>query len=312
MSRAGFFAVGRDTFHQACEIGINAAGAYLVLARGSGADNVNTRWSAQAVADRMGMRRSTAAAAIDQLVKCRVLKSVKGSTRSAYALAQRGELIWLPNTLVDGAAEETAPLARVLMTQDVMVLRLLIDLYGVQNLADDGGVLITVLREAYGRTRINERGRFVLWAFNSENGTAYHGPVTAPHWEGNHLWTRLKHLRSLGLLDWIPTLFDGPQGEPIHSVAEESSIELERELASACIMAAEANRSEIDTYQHERVGGIMVPVSKDVPQVTMIGIAPPTISPPHRDDRRLVVTVEPLCDRLHPSVPRIRRHPILH
>jgi hypothetical protein len=48
--------------------------------------------------------------------------------------------IWLPNTLVTGAAGETPPIELVRQGQDAMTLRLLVDLYHAQNLRDDGGI----------------------------------------------------------------------------------------------------------------------------------------------------------------------------
>jgi hypothetical protein len=49
-------------------------------------------------------------------------------------------LIWLPNTLVTGTEKgEDSPVCRLRRAGDIWTLRLLIDLYHVHNLRDDGG-----------------------------------------------------------------------------------------------------------------------------------------------------------------------------
>src|SRR4051794_38333426 len=56
------------------------------------------------------------------------------------------DLIWLPNELVTGAGRETPPLELVRQMQDVMTLRLLIDMYHTHNLREDGGASRHCLR----------------------------------------------------------------------------------------------------------------------------------------------------------------------
>ena len=67
-----------------------------------------------------------------------------GSVGAGYAIAdapdERPQWIWLPNSLVLGAGNERPPLRLARETQDVLVLRLLVDLYDGENLAEDGGV----------------------------------------------------------------------------------------------------------------------------------------------------------------------------
>ena len=67
--RGGFFAVDRRTWHFVCDLGMNAAVAYLVMARGTGGDNRTTKWSRNAVEDRTGISRSRAQDAINKLLK---------------------------------------------------------------------------------------------------------------------------------------------------------------------------------------------------------------------------------------------------
>src|SRR5215207_6190640 len=115
MARGGFFAVGRQTVVSACKQGVNAGAAFLVLARGSGGDNVTTSWSAQAGSKYLGIRWKTAAAAIKQLEQAKIIKRDRASStaRPRYTLAQKGDLIWLPNSLVDGVAGEIPPITKM-------------------------------------------------------------------------------------------------------------------------------------------------------------------------------------------------------
>ena len=79
------------------------------------------------------------------------------------------DLIWLPNELVTGAAHETPPLELVRQMQDVMTLRLLIDMYHAHNLREDGGVSRHCMSYAYHRFKVNERAQFVIWGFRPLN-----------------------------------------------------------------------------------------------------------------------------------------------
>ena len=48
MSTKGFFRIDRRTWAKVCELGMNPAVAYLVLACGTGKDHRGTSWSVQA------------------------------------------------------------------------------------------------------------------------------------------------------------------------------------------------------------------------------------------------------------------------
>ena len=62
-----FFAVGRPQFIQACHLGMNPAVAFLVMARGTRADNSTTSWSALAIDNYSGVARRRAKKAIELL-----------------------------------------------------------------------------------------------------------------------------------------------------------------------------------------------------------------------------------------------------
>jgi hypothetical protein len=277
----GFFAVGRDSFATACGLGINPAAAFLVLARGSGGDNITTGWSAQAVATYLGLRWSTGKDAIDRLQAAKLVKREKDSTatRPRYKLANKGEAIWLPNTLIDGAAGEVAPVTKMRQTQDSMALRLLVELYTSQNLREDGGVSPRVVWRAYERERVGEHGADVVWRFHApREWISWGNPVTSPHHEsgdspGKGLFRRLAVLARLGLIEWVPYLFEGPEGEPIHPLHGESSLPVEVALYEACYDAATRCLTERQYENALDEGGVLVPVRAHIEQVQLIGVA---------------------------------------
>src|SRR4051794_36430469 len=67
--RGGFFAIDRRAWAEACAAGMNAAVAYLVLARGTSRDNRTTAWSVQAVEKYTSISRGRAQQALELLAK---------------------------------------------------------------------------------------------------------------------------------------------------------------------------------------------------------------------------------------------------
>jgi hypothetical protein len=137
-----FFAIDRRAWHHVCSLGLNeAVGAYLVLARGTGPDNRTTAWSTNAVEKYAGIARSRAKKAVDRLLASQsVLRD--DVTSSYYYLApyplrtsklSEPEWIWLPNALVDGAADEIAPIKLLRPTHNLSALRLFVKLYDEHN-----------------------------------------------------------------------------------------------------------------------------------------------------------------------------------
>jgi hypothetical protein len=73
--------------------------------------------------------------------------------------------IWLPNTLIDGAAAEVSPIELIRQSRNLTALRLLVELYEVQFLRDFGGIPREMLRAEFERLHVGERGPFVVWGF---------------------------------------------------------------------------------------------------------------------------------------------------
>ncbi len=287
----GFFAVGRQSFAKACSLDIYAATAFLVLARGTGPDNVTTSWSANATADRMKTRWSRAKAAITLLEQNALVVRKKKSPLPSYKLEKAGELIWLPNALVDGVGDAASPLGRIRQTHDVMTLRLLVELYAEQNLREDGGISRDVVYATYDRVRMSERGQYVIWGFDRNTTLVTHQtPTTQVHMRRQDdltedekarginvavdFFARFTTLESLGLVSEMPTLHEAEDGEPIHPVHPMSDILLEAQLGSSCEAAARRSLSDgqWDLYEKKGWPTSMAPVPRHVGKVALVGI----------------------------------------
>jgi hypothetical protein len=201
-----------------------------------------------------------------------------------YTIRRQGQDIWLPNALVDGAADEPTPVSRIRQSQDMMALRLFVELYAEQNLREDGGVSPFVVYGHFERERLGERGQWAIWRFSETCEFTYpNHPVIAPHFpplksknaklDGSAFWNRFQILsKSLGLLECVPYLFEGPKGEPIHAMAEYSSLPEERALFAACTDAAARCMTDWQLDRLAEEGGFAVPVKRHIGEVTVIGI----------------------------------------
>ena len=178
-SPRGFFAVNCHLWKMACDLGMNSAIAYLVAARGTASDMRTTPWSAEAMRKRTSLPWSLCKVAFERLLKAGLLQSINDvGKRPKYILSSLDEVlelnpalisgkeigtainqerqllssmplegeetdpdwIWLPNPIVDGVAGETTPLELLRQSGNLIALRLFIDLYHAQSLADFGGV----------------------------------------------------------------------------------------------------------------------------------------------------------------------------
>ena len=75
--RGEFFAVDKRSWAEACQLGMQAAVAYLVLASGTGRDNLRTSWSTNAIERYTGVGRKRAKTAIDKLINAHLLRRVQ-------------------------------------------------------------------------------------------------------------------------------------------------------------------------------------------------------------------------------------------
>ena len=83
------------------------------------------------------------------------------------AKAAEPDWIWLPNTIVTGAANEVPPVALLRQTQSRAAMRLFVDCYHSHGLAEDGGIHWRRIRRQFTRHKVGERGPYVVWGFQA-------------------------------------------------------------------------------------------------------------------------------------------------
>ncbi len=289
--KGDFFKVDRKGWEAATGLGLNPAVAYLVLARFTDRSNQFTAASVHAVEKHTGISRGRAKKAVEALLAKDLLRRVNAedAVRPRYEFVISSDTsedgrIWLPNSIVTGAANETAPVEALRKTQDPLVLRLFVDLYRVQNLRESEGIDRKVLWQKHERTPVGQAAQYQLWSFSDGSPwVAWNNDVTPPHLirfggeqAGEDFFRRLRTLTALGLIEWIPHLFesDGPEAEAIHACGRGQTESLEDRLGNAAHEAAEAL---LGKFRPEAVLNEehpwMVPVPKHLVNVQMIGVA---------------------------------------
>ncbi len=204
--------------------------------------------------------------------------------------AAKPDWIWLPNAIVDGAADETAPVELIRQTDSAPTLRLLVDLYGAQILDEDGGIHFRRIRQGFERHKVGERGPFVVWGFVPGTASAWaDASFVAPHiapagddkaklaaaWK--EFWGCWRRLQDLGLVEMVAHLVhaDTAEGEILHPVAlEGTGLEVEREVRRAAEAAARAlaTPGQLDWAEGEGVA-VLVPVRRHIENAAVVGVA---------------------------------------
>lgn len=282
-NKDGFFAIDKKKFYQACDLGMNAAVSYLVICNGSDKSNSKSSWSVNAIEKYTKISRSRAKEAVDKLIAEGIIIQIKGGTKPRYQVmnASKGklnpkEVIWLSNGIVQSVIGELPALERIRQTQDVMILRLFVDLYLEQNLVDDGGIARYVYRTKYGRTPLGEQGIYRIYGFKSESCWMTWGEITKPHY--NHddeekraelFFQRIKILLELGLVNEIPYLCDSDtgEGEPLYPL-DGGVGQIARDAACAMLSVYKSESEAEQVYDFQQV----IPVPKHMTNAAVMGI----------------------------------------
>lgn len=234
MSNGNFFAIGAAEFDAACELGMNPAVSLLVMARGTGADNATTKWSALSVFNYTGMARRRAQDAIEKLIGAGLVellevKSPKFPRYKIHKPADDKSLLWLPNELIDGAGNEIRPITKLREAGNLMILQKFVQLYGLQDLDNDGGLPRTVAWSHFERETICPIGHFVLYGFSYEKPYAsntigiFKELAGKTDEDGNSgPWMVLSPLMSMGLLERVHYMAEStePDAELIYPVGQ--------------------------------------------------------------------------------------------
>jgi hypothetical protein len=282
--RGDLFLIDHCKWPKICELGMNAAISYLIMARGSGPDNSQTSWSANAIEQRTGMSRKRAGDAIRLMVRRNHLSMLRGSTMPKYKIGHTRHPSWayLPNSLIDGAAGEVSPIERLRRRGSIEALRMLIDAYQMQDLANDDGLDWRLIHSEWDRSLITERGNWLIFGYSKAvAGTAkWHCPLRVQFRHQTNeanaaFWNAFQTLKDCGLIETIPHLVEGSTDNaelifPLHSEGSEAE-------TSLCDAATQAARSmlendaggfkySLDAYE------IAIPVSNDFPNATVVGV----------------------------------------
>jgi len=213
-----------------------------------------------------------------------------GLDDAAIAALSAPSPVWLPNALIDAAANEVPPIELIRQTRSLTALRLLIELYAVQFLPNYGGVPREMLQVKFERLRVGECGSFVVWGFKRENIIGdrelarpfFTGELVAR--EDGHRWDSgwdsyffpaLDTLETLGLIEPVGMLLEGndPDAEIIHPYGLNGGEPEERELAriaheaaTTLVTGAQIRRSQVTEYPH------LAPVQRHIANVTLVEI----------------------------------------
>ena len=278
--RGDFFAVDSATWNSAIGLGINAAIALLVVARGTAADNRTSQWSANAIEKFTNISRGRAAEAIRSLIEAGILNVQRPGQHPIYVIghgpadAKLDNPIWIPNVLIDGTTENARPpLELVRQTQNVAALKLLIDLYSAHELENEGGLrwraiwqtiekvgtresenhaILCFIPQRFSPETLESRtdeaftGAFFTWLESQSTGRPVH----------QLLFGAIDILRGLRLLEFVPVLVESlsDSAEVIMPIANETGEPAERRVGQA------AHRAALRLVGENAQGGMMVPV----------------------------------------------------
>lgn len=300
--RGRFFQIDASAWDHVCSLGLNPAIAYLALASGSDRDNAITRWSVHAVEQNTAMPRRVAQAALQHLINAKAITKLKDGTRPSYLfepgpshiLKTNGagwprlpepEWIWLPNSLVTGTVGERSPLARLRGCQSLDALRLFVALYGIQELADNGGIPWVFISQHYSREKITDRGRYAIWGFGKEMTYVRYAPILEklfPSLSGGFtdanlepFWQNWNLLRALGLIELVPHLVEGNTDDAAIIAPcpddHHGGTDTEHEIGEAMREAAAALLTERFSFHLPNFHAVL-PVESWFPNVEMVGV----------------------------------------
>ena len=299
--RGQFFALdSRHWFEVLCLENITAACAYLVMARGTHADNRFSSWSAEAVRKYLGVGIRKALIAKDRLITAGLIRRDGGTvTHPRYDLRPHNyeddetSLIWLPNAIIDGVDSETPPVKLLRQGQDLGALRLFVALYDATDLPEHGGIPRALLRQKHEAVRVGQRGPFSVWGFEigSNMSATFDSPLMAPFKTGKlvtgpdgkkrdagwmYFWDALGVISSSGVLEFVPHVLEADTEEAEilfpHPVAD-SGHACEREIGDVAQEAGEACLTE-GQLEGVRCNGLsLFPLPSHIVRPAVISIA---------------------------------------
>lgn len=291
------FAIDRRVWSAVCDLGMIEALTYLVIASGTGGDQRTSGWSATAVETYAGIHNSRGRPAIRRLQATGFLSTVENGKLRRHTLRSAEEIpavkvasvtnskrraseldlstpqwIWLPNSLVEGAAGETSPVRLLQDAQEPDALRLFIDLYYHHDLAANCGVEWRPghgVRQVHDREEIGQHGAYKVWSFVPGYRETFPG---LPFLVDADFWTTWDLLRDMGLVEFITHLVssDTEMGEVLFPLPWQAA---NGEQAERAISVAATSAGKRMAPFYDNPNAMLVPVLKTKPNVQLIGIA---------------------------------------
>ncbi|RYD74664.1 MAG: hypothetical protein EOP84_19525 [Verrucomicrobiaceae bacterium] len=275
-----FFAIGKSEWGAACDLGLNPAVMLLVMARGTGRDNMTTMWSAEAGFKHTGLAWRRGNEAIAKLCEAGLVIKQKDGKRPRYKLSKPDDsnsLIWLPNTLVTGAAQETPPLAKLRASQEKDHLRAFIELYGDHDLAGDGGLPRKLFYTPYEvRERICGFGPFEVMGFANRARTSFCRKYGALErlWDTktgteSAAWKFLGAIEGMGLVERLTYLAESEDAESELLHPLDGDEHADKVCTAASTWASDLPggfKYQVDEYD------FVLPVPKHMAKAAIVGI----------------------------------------
>lgn len=283
-----FFALGRDSWSTLWTVPttnrLSLVTTFLVLLAGTGADHRLTKWSTKACEEHSGLGKPRAKQAIDELIAAGLVKHTDSSTRMMPQyelpfLATDAEPIFLPVALVTGFDGENPILRRVRETGDALLLRMLIDLYGLIGTDLTNGIAIAHIHSGRRENdepnakKIAEVGSHAIWGVVTGSWRTAAGDWTVPHKiKGNapwsEFWERVDLLKKIGAISYEPWLFESEakDSEPIIPLDSSGFYAVEHPTDEAIVTkaafdAAQALVTEERYYLFDRWGEFFIPLA---------------------------------------------------
>jgi len=215
MPTGNFFAIDPSLVRRALDLGTNEGVALLVLAGFSDSSNTTTKASVHAIEQHTNIPRKKAAAIIERLIRYNIMARTESGNRPKYRFlsSENKNLVWLPNRLIWSRGQSVySPLERLRQTQDPECLSLLLHLYSLQALAEEGGVSPQVASVTTRKERLLDRGGHTFWSF-TETETSVNPTIFSDHMRAEvggdaSFWERMDRLRALRLITFVPHVFE--------------------------------------------------------------------------------------------------------
>jgi hypothetical protein len=184
-----------------------------------------------------------------------------GLALAPQPMSEEPDWIWLPASIVTGAADERPPVELLRQAQDQTALRLFVDLYHAQSLPRAGGVHWRTVRLNYTKEAIGTYGAHTVWGFSRARSEAWPNcPLVKPFLDqsseqpAQRFFDALAFLIRLGLVAYTPHLIEADTDEAavLFPVGGAMAVREERALGDA---AHTAGLAMITDWQEKLADG---------------------------------------------------------